>query len=68
VSVNTPTKMRNWMRELRMPPSGTTKEASGVAQTTAEAATVMSNVPPKAIHQTFKPKLWRPRDFQPSLE
>ena len=50
-----------------MPPSGTMKEASGVAQTTAEAATVMSKVPPKAIHQTFKPRRWRPRDFQPSL-
>jgi hypothetical protein len=53
---------------LRMPPSGMVKEASGVAHTTAEAATVMSKVAPKAIHQTFSPSRCRPRDFQPSLE
>ena len=51
-----------------MPPSGTTKEASGVAHTTAEAATVMSRVNPKAIHQILKPSRWRPSTFQPSRE
>src|SRR5215217_1704192 len=60
--------MRKLMTALMMPPSGTTKEASGVAHTTAEAATVMSRVAPKAIHQTLRPRRWRPRDFQPSLE
>jgi hypothetical protein len=39
-----------------------------IAHTTAEAATVMSKVTPKAIHQTLKPRRWRPRDFHPSLE
>ena len=51
-----------------MPPSGTMKEASGVAHTTAEAATVMSRVSPKAIHQTLKPSRCKPSTFQPSLE
>src|SRR5918995_2529406 len=60
--------MRKLMTGLIMPPSGTTKEARGVAHTTAEAATVMSKVTPKAIHQTFRPRRWSPRDFQPSLE
>src|SRR5215208_4795936 len=56
------------MRTLRMPPSGMTKEARGVAHTMAAAATVMSKVTPKAIHQTFSPRRWSPSDFQPSLE
>jgi hypothetical protein len=55
------------MTVFRMPPPGKTKEASGVAHTTAEAATVMSKVSPKAIHQTFRPRRWRPSDFQPSF-
>jgi hypothetical protein len=62
------TCMRKPMRALATPPSGKTKEARGVAHTTAEAARVMSSVPPKAIHQTFRPRRWRPRDFQPFLE
>ncbi len=62
------TCMRKLMTGSRMPPSGMMKEASGVAHTTAEAATVISKVTPKAIHQTFKPNRWRPSDFQPSLE
>ena len=64
--MNMPTKVRNWMMGSTMPFSGTTNEASGVAHTTAEAATVMSNVPPKAIHQTLRPNRWRPRDFPSS--
>ena len=48
-----------------MPPSGTTKEASGVAHTTAEAATDMSKVPPKAIHQTLKPRRCNPAPSSP---
>src|SRR5215210_6637540 len=59
--------MRKLMMALRIPPSGTTKEASGVAHTMAEAATVTSKVAPKAIYQTLRPRRWRPRDFQPSL-
>jgi hypothetical protein len=60
--------MRKLMTVLRMPLSGMVKEASGVAHTIAEAATVMSKVAPKAIHQTLRPSRCRPRDFQPSLE
>jgi hypothetical protein len=59
--------MRNPMRGSTIPPSGTTKEASGVAHTTAEAATEMSKVPPKAIHQTLRPRRCNPSPFQPSL-
>jgi hypothetical protein len=39
-----------------------------VAQTTAEAATVMSRVSPKAIHQMLNPSRWRPSTFHPSQE
>jgi hypothetical protein len=60
--------MKNERIGSMMPSSGTTKEASGVAHTMAEAATVMSKVAPKAIHQTFRPRRWSPSDFQPSLE
>ena len=56
------------MNTSARPPSGTTKEARGVAHTTTEAATVMSRVRPKAIHQTFRPSRCNPSDFQPSLE
>jgi hypothetical protein len=49
-----PKKIKKLMTGSRMPPSGTAKEASGVAQTTAEAATVMGKVAPKAIHQTVE--------------
>src|SRR5215218_1528653 len=63
-----PKKMRKLRIGSMMPPSGTTKEASGVAHTMAEAATVMSKVAPKAIHQTLRPSRCRPSDFQPSLE
>jgi hypothetical protein len=38
-----PTKVRNWMMGSTMPFSGTMNEASGVAHTTAEAATVGVN-------------------------
>ena len=57
------TCMRNPMRGSTMPSSGTTKEASGVAHTTAEAATDMSKVPPKAIHQTLRPSRCNSRPF-----
>src|SRR5215211_5450444 len=60
--------MTKLMMALMMPPSGMVKEASGVAHTMAEAATVMSKVAPKAIHQTLRPSRCRPSDFQPSLE
>jgi hypothetical protein len=60
--------MRKLIIASAMPPSGKTKEASGVAHTMAEAATVMSKVSPNAIHQTLKPRRWRPSAFQPSLE
>jgi hypothetical protein len=63
-----PKKMKKLMMGSMMPPSGMMKEARGVAHTMAEAATVMSRVAPKAIHQTLSPSRWRPRDFQPSLE
>src|SRR5215211_7615460 len=63
-----PKKMKNERMGSMMPPSGTTKEASGVAHTSAEAATVMRKVTPKAIHQTFRPRRCRPKDFHPSLE
>jgi hypothetical protein len=63
-----PKKMRKLRIGSIMPSSGTTKEASGVAYTMAEAATVMSKVAPKAIHQTLRPRRCRLRDFQPSLE
>ena len=51
-----PKKMKNERIGSMRPPSGTTKEASGVAHTTAEAATVMRKVNPKAIHQTLRPR------------
>ena len=60
--------MRKPMKTSAMPPSGTTKEASGVAHTTTDAATVMSKVSPNAIHHTFRPSRCSPSDFQPSLE
>jgi hypothetical protein len=62
-----PKTMKKLRMGSRMPPSGMVKEARGVAHTTAEAATVMSKVSPKAIHQTFKPRRWRPRDVHPSF-
>src|SRR5215207_11243056 len=53
VSASMQTFMRKLITALTIPPSGTTKEARGVAHTMADAATVISKVSPKAIHQTL---------------
>jgi hypothetical protein len=47
---------------------GQGEEANGVAHTMAVAAAVTSKVAPKAIHHALRPRRWRPRDFQPSLQ
>src|SRR4051794_15805553 len=48
--------------------AGAVTDASGVAQTAAVAATVIANVPKKAIGHIRSPSRPRPRDRQPSRE
>ena len=53
---------------LTPPNAGTTTEASGVSQTTADATTVINRVPKIAIHHSRSPRRCTPRDRQPCLE
>ena len=54
--------------ELMIPPAGAVTDARGVAQTAAVAATVIANVPKKAIGHILSPSRPRPKDCQPLLE
>ena len=50
------------------PPAGAVTDARGVAQTAAVAATVIANVPKKAIGHILNPRRCRPKDCQPFRE
>ena len=60
--------MTTLTRGLMTPPAGAVTDASGVAQMAAVAATVIANVPKKAIGHSLNPRRCRPRDRQPCRE